>query len=461
MPSSPRRPDPSWPDGGPAAPALSRASSTRSSPKSCAKADLRSRADVARVYGELIRRVDEEARKAAPTISASPEDRGAPADPRRSSPISESPAYFPESQTYYYMSRGEKDGYGGKLVELDRMTVKAADPWPRAMVLYDAPELYEPRIFVRGNPSQPGDHVPRQFLRVLAGPGRQPFPHGSGRLDLARAITAPDNPLTSRVIVNRVWMHHFGEPLVSTPSDFGTRSTPPSHPELLDYLAARLKDEGWSLKALHRLIVLSSTYQQSSFDRPDCRKVDPENRLLWHFLGSGSTSRRCATRCSSSPAGSIGRMGGRPVDVAGDPRNRRRTVYGMVDRQSLPAMFRAFDFASPDQSAERRPRTTVPQQALYSMNAPFVIEQAKALAARPEVAGAARPTRPGSPRSTATVLARPAATRPRSRPPPGSSAVPAQPSGAPDHSQLSRWEQLAQVLLMTNEFCSWIDSIVE
>ncbi len=128
------------------------------------------------------------------------------------------------------MSRGEKDAYGGKLVELDRMTVKAADPWPRAMVLYDAPELYEPRIFVRGNPAQPGDHVPRQFLRVLAGAGRKPFAHGSGRVDLARAITDPDNPLTSRVIVNRVWMHHFGEPLVSTPSDFGTRSTPPSHP---------------------------------------------------------------------------------------------------------------------------------------------------------------------------------------------------------------------------------------
>ena len=185
------------------------------------------------------------------------------------------------------------------------------------------------------------------------------------------------------MIVNRVWMHHFGEPLVSTPSDFGTRSTPPSHPELLDYLAGRLEDEGWSLKALHRLIVLSSTYQQSSFDRPDCRKVDPENRLIWHF-----PRRRLDLEAMRDTllfvAGRLdGRMGGRPVDVAGDPPNRRRTVYGMVDRQSLPAMFRAFDFASPDQSAERRPRTTVPQQALYSMNAPFIIEQARALAARP------------------------------------------------------------------------------
>ena len=337
------------------------------------------------------------------------------------------------------MSRGEKDGFGGKLAELDRMTVKAADAWPRAMVLYDAAELYEPRIFVRGNPSQPGERVPRQFLRVLAGPDRRPFAHGSGRLDLARAITAPDNPLTSRVIVNRVWMHHFGEPLVSTPSDFGTRSTPPTHPELLDYLAARLQHEGWSLKALHRLIVLSSTYQQSSVDRPDCHKVDPENRLLWRFprpARSGGDARHAAFRLG--PARS--QMGGRPVDVAGDPKNRRRTVYGMVDRQSLPAMFRAFDFASPDQSAERRPRTTVPQQALFSMNAPFVIELARALAARPDVAAAPtdrgprhRPL-PRGPRPPASI-------RPRSRPPPVS-WPPAQPPASPDRSQLSRCSNL-------------------
>ncbi len=414
-----------------------------------AKADFRSRADVARVYGEWIRRLDEEARKAAPTISDVPEDP-ARRQIRMILADRESPAYFPESQTYYYMSRGEKDGYGKMLVDLDRMTVKAADPWPRAMVLYDAPELYEPRIFVRGNSSQPGEHVPRQFLRVLAGPSRQPFPHGSGRLDLARAITDRDNPLTSRVVVNRVWMHHFGEPLVSTPSDFGTRSTPPSHPELLDFLAARLMDEGWSLKALHRQIVLSRTYQQSSLDRPDCRKVDPENRLIWHY-----PRRRLDLEAMRdallSVAGRLDHaMGGRAVDVAGDPLNRRRTVYGMVDRQSLPAMFRAFDFASPDQSAERRPRTTVPQQALYSMNAPFVIEQAKALAARPEVARAgtidervaslyraalARAATPAEIRAAARFVA-----------PTGSGP------GASGHSKLTRWEQLAQVLLMTNEF---------
>src|SRR5262249_36131742 len=151
---------------------------------------------------------------------------------------------------------------------LDKLAVKSAAAPPRAMVLADAPELYSPRIFVRGNPAQPGPLVPRQFLGVLSHGERQPFTRGSGRLDLARAITAADNPLTSRVMVNRVWMHHFGEPLVQSPSDFGTRSTPPSHPDLLDYLAGSFRKESWSLKTLHRQILLSRTYQQASFDRP-------------------------------------------------------------------------------------------------------------------------------------------------------------------------------------------------
>ncbi|MGP0064233.1 MAG: PSD1 and planctomycete cytochrome C domain-containing protein [Isosphaeraceae bacterium] len=406
-----------------------------------AHASLKTRADVARTYGGLIRRVDEEARKSAPKISAAPVDEAA-GQIRAILADHESPAYFPESQTYYYMSRGEKDGFGGKMVELDRMTVKAADAWPRAMVLFDSGELYEPRIFVRGNASQPGDRVPRQFLRILAGPERRPFAHGSGRLDLARAITSPDNPLTSRVIVNRVWMHHFGEPLVSTPSDFGTRSTPPTHPELLDYLAARLQDEGWSLKALHRLIVLSRAYQQSSVDRPECHRVDPENRLLWRFPRRRLDLESMRDTLLFVSGRLDSKMGGRPVDVAGDPKNRRRTVYGMVDRQSLPAMFRAFDFASPDQSAERRPRTTVPQQALFSMNAPFVIEQARALAARPDVAGA--PTTEGRVAALfRAVLAR--------TPAPAEAQAAARFVAEPTHSPLSRWEQLAQVLLMSNE----------
>jgi len=411
-------------------------------------APLRSKADVARAYGEVIRRVDEQARGSSASAATGPEN---PASRQIQALLAdhESPAYFPKSQTYYYMSRTEKDAFGGKLIELDRMAVKAVNAAPRAMVLRDAEELCEPRIFVRGNPSQPGDRVPRQFLRVLAGPGRRPFPHGSGRLDLGLAITAPENPLTSRVIVNRVWMHHFGEPMVSTPSDFGTRSTPPSHPDLLDYLATRLQQDHWSLKSLHRVIMLSGAYQQAGFDRPACRQVDPENRLLWRFPRRRLDLEAMRDTLLFVSGRLDPRMGGRPVDVAGDPKNGRRTVYGLVDRQSLPAVFRAFDFASPDQSAERRPRTTVPQQALFSMNAPFVIEQARALAARPDVVGAAtdekriaalyravlaRSPLPREVQATARFLALPVSSR----------------SGS-GRSQLSGSEQLAQVLLMTNE----------
>ena len=121
-----------------------------------------------------------------------------------------------------------------------------------------------PRIFKRGNPLTKGEEVPRRFLQVIAAIRRRRF-KGSGRLELAQAIIAPGNPLTARVMVNRVWMQHFGRGLVTTPSDFGKRANPPSHPELLDWLARRFMDEGWSLKKLHRRILLSATYQQSSF----------------------------------------------------------------------------------------------------------------------------------------------------------------------------------------------------
>ncbi len=402
-----------------------------------AKATVQTRADVARVYGELIRRVDDEARKGPTTITASDDPAIAPL--RAILADREGPASFPESQTYYYMSRGEKDAYGKMLGELDRMAVEAPDARPRAMILRDAESPHDPRIFVRGNPGQPGDRVPRRFLRILAGDSRRPFPNGSGRIDLARAIASPENPITARVIANRVWMHHFGEPMVATPSDFGTRSTPPTHPELLDFLAARLIDGGWSIKNLHRTIVLSRAYAQSSRDRPEGRKIDPENRLLWRQSRRrlDFEAMRDAMLLASGRLDS--QMGGRSTDVAGDPANRRRTLYGLVDRQSLPTVFRAFDFASPDQSAERRPRTTVPQQALFGMNAPFTIEQARALAARSSRA----PDR-------VAALYREALGR---APTPDESRSAERFLDTPDPtSKLSRWEQLAQVLLMTNEF---------
>jgi hypothetical protein len=249
------------------------------------------------------------------------------------------------------------------------------------------------------------------------------------------------------VIANRVWMHHFGEPLVATPNDFGLRSSPATHPELLDYLAWTLQHEhGWSLKQLHRQIVLSNAYQQASFDRPDCRPVDPENRLLWR-----ARRRRLEFEAMRDAmlhvAGRLDRqLGGRPVDVAGEASNRRRTVYGLVDRQELPAAYRAFDFASPDQSAGQRPRTTTPQQALFGLNSPFVIEQARAICAQSESPGVDAADRVRQ--IYRQVLAR--------APDPEEVSLAlelVEPSAASDETPPpDRWLELSQLLLLTNEF---------
>jgi mono/diheme cytochrome c family protein len=256
---------------------------------------------------------------------------------------------------------------------------------PRAMVLVDLPSPVHPHVLKRGNPGNPGDEVPRQFLEVLAGPERKPFKDGSGRLELARSIASRDNPLTARVMVNRVWMHHFGKGLVPTPGDFGARGEPPTHPELIDWLATRFMEHGWSVKQLHRLIVLSNTYQQASDDDPKARSIDSENRLLWKM----NRRRLDFEQMRDALLAVGGRLdrtaGGRPVEIVEPPFSTRRTVYGFIDRQNLPGLFRTFDFASPDVSTPQRYTTTVPPQALFLMNSPFVIQQAKRFANRPDV----------------------------------------------------------------------------
>ena len=234
-----------------------------------------------------------------------------------------------------------------------------------------------------------GEEAPRQFLAILSGAKRQPFTHGSGRLELARAIASKENPLTSRVIVNRVWLHHFGAGLVTTADDFGLRSEPPSHPELLDFLAWRLIQDGWSLKNLHRLLMLSSVYQQKSDDNLRHEKLDPDNRLLakmnrrrLDFESMRDTLLYVAGNLDHS-------FGARPVDLLKrgiankQAFSNRRTVYGVIDRDNLLALFRIFDFANPDITTAQRDATTVPLQALFFLNSPFVMEQACKLINQP------------------------------------------------------------------------------
>jgi hypothetical protein len=235
-------------------------------------------------------------------------------------------------------------------------------------------------VYVRGNPDTPGDVVPRRFLKVLSGDERPEFGGGTARLELAKAITDPKNPLTARVWVNRVWGHLLGTPIVATASDFGLRSAAPTHPELLDHLADSLVQSGWSTKQLIRRIVLSSTYQQASGDRPDARGTDPANTLLWRANRKrlGWEPLRDAMLAAGGTLDAT--VGGRPADNPDE--SNRRTLYLPVDRGNLDPTFRTFDFANPDLSSPGRHETTVPQQALFLLNSPFVATQARAVAAK-------------------------------------------------------------------------------
>ncbi len=284
--------------------------------------------------------------------------------------------------------------------EVDRWLLQAPASVRYAMKLVDREEVLEPRVLRRGNPKDKGEQVPRRFLDVAAGtafeddapantPANNVFQHGSGRRELAEAIVSPNNPLTARVWVNRVWMHHFGRGLVRTPSDFGLRAEPPSHPELLDWLADRFRSEGWSTKALHRWIVTSDTYRQSCQGPANEEQhraamlLDPENRLLWRM-----NARRLAFEehrdALLAVSGELDdRLDGRAEELFPSGRdNVRRTLYGLIDRQFLPGVHRVFDFANPDLHIPQRSETSVPQQALFSMNHPFVADRARALARR-------------------------------------------------------------------------------
>jgi hypothetical protein len=355
-----------------------------------------------------------------------------------------SPVSIPRGDTERFLRRDMKSKLRELRKSVEAWRVTGAGSPPRAMSLAESGPPVEPSIFIRGNANNPGRKVPRQFLEVLSR-DRKPFQEGSGRLELARAIASRGNPLTARVIVNRVWMHHFGTGLVRTPGDFGTRSDPPSHPELLDWLASRLIEGGWSLKKLHRLILLSSVYQQASDDRPEARKVDPENRLVWRV-----PRRRLEFEAMRDSLLAVSgkldlKMGGAAVDIVSAPFSTRRSVYGFIDRQNLPGLFRTFDFASPDVSTPERHRTTVPQQALFLMNSPFVVEQARAMAARPEVAsvdGAAAKVR-GLYRLAMSRAPDEEETRAAMR-------YIEKPAGA-EGGTMTRLEELAQVLMASNE----------
>ena len=231
-------------------------------------------------------------------------------------------------------------------------------------------------IYIQGDPAKTGDTALRSIPAILTGGERSAFASsGSGRRELAEAITSADNPLTARVIVNRVWAGHFGRGLVRTTSNFGQLGERPSHPELLDWLSIWFVENGWSLKKLHRLIVQSSTWQQSSEFHATAFEADPENRLLWRMnrrrleiepwrdgllLASGELDRK---------------LGGPSIDL-NNSGNRRRTIYGFVSRHRLDELLRLFDFPDPNITSASRSVTTVPLQQLFVLNSEFMVQRA-------------------------------------------------------------------------------------
>ena len=280
-----------------------------------------------------------------------------------------------------------------------------------------------------------------------------PIKSGSGRLELARAIASPENPLTARVIVNRIWAWHFGSPLVDTPSDFGMRSQAPEHIEMLDYLASAFLKSGSSIKQLHRLILGSATWQQSSLDRSVCRVVDPENRLYWRMNRrrlTFETSRDVMLQVSDQ----LQEFSGGPQvrQSPDDPANKVRTLYNYIDRENLENVFRVFDFPSPDISSPHRVETTVPQQTLFLLNSPFVIAQAAAIT-QWLPSSAQKNLIPNQTQSNLKTLFQKIYQRhPTSEEMKSLEEYLSSREKDTDDGVESRWREIAQTLLLSNEF---------
>jgi mono/diheme cytochrome c family protein len=301
------------------------------------------------------------------------------------------------------------------------------------------------RVHVRGNPATLGEEAPRSFISVLVPDNAPPFTKGSGRLELAEAIASKSNPLTARVMVNRIWKQHFGRGIVRTASNFGQLGERPTHPELLDYLASRFMASDWSIKAMHREIMLSATYQLSSRYDAHSAEIDGDNKLLWRM-----NRRRLEVEpwrdSMLAVSGTLDPTLGGPSTNLVSPDNNRRTLYGSVSRHELNPLLRLFDFPDPNVTCEERTVTTVPLQQLFVLNSEFMVRNAKALTAL-----LAKAKNDDAERIRAAFLllyGRPATERDVKL---GLAFLAAKSAGQ-SNPALTRWEQYAQVLLSANEF---------
>ena len=268
----------------------------------------------------------------------------------------------------------------------DRLQSELPPETPRAIAVQEGgtpgglfPNIQDVPIHIRGSYARLGRIVPRGLPHFFVGDSQTPITQGSGRRQLADWVASPDNPLTARVIVNRVWQWHFGKGLVHTPNNFGMRSQPPAHPQLLDWLANDLITNGWSLKKLHRRIMLSATYQQSSQVARELVERDPDNRLLARF----APRRLEAEAIRDAMLFVSGRLDPTSSGPAGVDLNiRRRSLYVQTARWNRSNFATLFDAANPDASTARRVSTTVTPQSLFLLNNAFTLDQARHLAKR-------------------------------------------------------------------------------
>jgi hypothetical protein len=243
--------------------------------------------------------------------------------------------------------------------------------------VYDG--FHDTRVQIRGSYLRLGDVVPRRFPVILAGEEQPPIVKGSGRMELAQWISRTEHPLTARVMVNRIWEYHFGQGIVRTPSNFGKQGEKPTHPELLDYLAERLVKSGWSVKQMHREILLSAAYQQSSTASAESLRIDPDNRLFSRMNRKRLEAEAIRDNLLAVSDRLDAKMGGPSTRDLASP---RRTLYLMTIRSDKSGFGPLFDAADPESSVDRRTISTVAPQALFLLNDPFVVEQTKALAKR-------------------------------------------------------------------------------
>lgn len=327
---------------------------------------------------------------------------------------------------------------GDGKVQKGELTADKLDPATLHVVEDTTPQ--DLNLFIRGNVDRKGPVVPRHFLSILSPGEPAPFKEGSGRKELALAITAHSNPLTARVMVNRLWGQFFGQPIVLTPSNFGHSGQPPSNQPLLDHLAVDFMDHGWSMKSIIREMVLSSAYRQTAASNSADARIDQSNDSLWRMNRKRMTVEQWRDGILFA-AGRLKFDGGNSVEVD-DPANTRRTVYAHVSRLKLNDLLREFDYPDANVHAEKRAVTNTPMQKLFVLNSPFMLTQAKAFAARLSV-DAPQGDDARVSRAYRLLFGR-APTKEETR-----LAIEFLQEESP--AAMSRWEQYAQILLASNE----------